>query len=60
MKRSNFNFPLVIIAVIVGATIFKHFNFDTLTFEESWLDLVYIVVFIITLILLFKKKKTID
>lgn len=56
MNNRNFSFPLVIVAVILGITIYKHFNFKTLTFKESWLDVVYLVTFVIVLFFLFKGK----
>jgi len=56
MSSSYLNIPLIIVAIILGVTIFKHFDFETLTFKKTWLDLVYVLAFIITLLLLFKKK----
>jgi hypothetical protein len=57
MNNNNFKFPLIIIAVILGATIFKHFDFKTLTFKESWLDVLFVITFVFTLLVMFKKNK---
>ncbi|RZS99435.1 hypothetical protein EV197_0645 [Aquimarina brevivitae] len=57
MNKKYLSFPLLIIAIILGVAIFKDFNFNTLTFKNLWLDIVYIIVFIVSLFLLFKKKK---
>jgi hypothetical protein len=57
MNNNNFKFPLIIIAVILGATIFKHFDFKTQSFKESWLDILYVITFVITLIVMFRKSK---
>jgi uncharacterized protein (DUF983 family) len=58
MSNNQFRFPAIIIAVILGAIIFKHFNFKTLTLKEPWLDVVYIVTFVIILFLLFKRQSS--
>ncbi len=55
MNNRKFSIPLIIIEVIIGGAIFRHFNFNTLTFEKPWLDSLYIVVFITLLFLIFKK-----
>jgi hypothetical protein len=56
MNNRNFSLPLVIVAIILGATVYKHFNFQTFTFKESWLDIVYLITFVIVLFFLFKGK----
>lgn len=57
MSNRNLNVPFIMFAIILGVTIYKDFDFQTLTFEETWLDVVYIITFIYVLVLLFKKKK---
>jgi hypothetical protein len=49
--------PFIIVAIILGITIYKHFDFDTLTFKETWLDYLYIITFIYVMYILLKKKK---
>ena len=58
MNNTYFKLPLIIIALILGVAIFKDFDFDTLTFENFWLDIIYIVAFILTLIFIFNNKST--
>jgi hypothetical protein len=56
MNSKKSSIALIIIAVILGGAIFRHFNFNTLTFEKPWLDALYIIVFISSLFLIFKKE----
>lgn len=56
MSNNQFRFPAIVIAIILGAIIFKHFNFKTLTLKEPWLDAIYIITLIIILFFLFKDK----
>lgn len=49
--------PLVIVAVILGVIILRHFEFKTLTFKDPWLDALYILVFAVVVFLLFRSKK---
>lgn len=56
MNNRKFSISLIIIAVILGGAIFRHFNFNTLTFEKPWLDALYVTVFIASLFLIFKKE----
>jgi membrane protein DedA with SNARE-associated domain len=48
MKMENkglSNFFWGIIAVILGVTLFKKFDFENLKFEKPWLAIVYIICF---------------
>lgn len=56
MRGWQFNIPLLIIAIILGVTIYKDFDFNTFSFKKTWLDFVFVIAFIVTLLLLFKKK----
>lgn len=49
--------PLVIIAVILGAVIFKHLDLKTLTLKDPILDTLYIVVFAVVMFVLLRGKK---
>lgn len=55
MKISLFA-PLTIITVILGLVIIKHFDFDSLTFEDPWLDTLYTVTFILLIFFMFRNK----
>lgn len=48
---------LVIIAMILGFVIYKHFNFSNVTFKDPWLDTVYIITFVTILFLLIKDRR---
>lgn len=56
-KKKNINFILLIIAFILGATLFKHFDFQTVRFEKPVLDTVFLITFIVTLYLIVKDLK---
>jgi hypothetical protein len=56
MDANSFRPAAVIIAMILGFVIFKHFDFSTLTFKDPWLDLIYIVTLVFILYILFKDK----
>lgn len=49
--------PLVIVAVILGAVIFKHFDLKTWTLKDPVMDTLYIIVFVVVLFFLFRGKK---
>lgn len=56
MNDKKFSIALIIIAVILGGALLRHFDFNTLTFEKPWLDALYAIVFVTSLVLLFKNK----
>lgn len=45
---------MLFIASILGSTLFRHFDFNTLTFKKPGLDALYAVVFLASLFFLFK------
>ncbi|MBZ4036993.1 hypothetical protein K6T82_19660 [Flavobacterium sp. 17A] len=53
-------FVFWIIAIILGVTIYKQFDFQTLKFEKPELAIIYIVVFLFSVYYIIKnsKKKT--
>jgi len=51
-KASVFIFS--IIAIILGSTLYKQFNFETLKFEKPALAVVYIIVFVCSILVLIK------
>ncbi|KRD08199.1 ATP synthase F0 sector subunit C [Flavobacterium sp. Root901] len=53
-------FTFSIIAIIVGAALYKQFDFEKLTFEKPALAIVYLIVFVFSIIVLIKglKKRT--
>lgn len=40
------------IAIILGWTLFKHFDFKTFRFSDLYFDIVYLIVFVISIYLL--------
>lgn len=56
-NKKEFSFGLAIIAIILGFTLFKQFDFQTLTMEKPALGMVYLGAFAISVYLLFKDKK---
>lgn len=50
-------FPFVIIAIVLGWTIFKQFDFENLKFEKPALAVVYILTFIMSVYFLIKNAK---
>lgn len=56
-NKKGLSFPLLIIAIVIGATIFKQFNFKTLRFEEPAMAVIYILTFLMTVYFIFKNSK---
>lgn len=55
--KNEYSFPLIIIAVVLGGTIFKEFDFKNLTFEKPALAVVNILTLLMTIYFIFKKDK---
>lgn len=49
--------PLAIIAIILGVSIFRQFDFETLRFEKLGLGIVYLSGFIASIFFLIKDRK---
>jgi predicted ferric reductase len=56
-NKKEYSFPLIIIAVILGWTIFKQFDFENLKFEKPAMAVVYILTFLMTVYFILKKDK---
>ena len=50
-------FALRIVAIILGVTLYKQFDFEKLKFEKTGLAIVYIIVFTISIYILIKDYK---
>jgi membrane protein DedA with SNARE-associated domain len=58
MENKNISsFLFGTIAVILGWTLVKHFDFENLRFEKTWLDVLYLVVFVFSIYSLIKNNK---
>lgn len=56
-KRKEYPFPLIIIAIVLGWTIFKQFDFESFKFKQPAMAVVYILTFFMTVYFIFKKDK---
>ncbi|MFD0939547.1 hypothetical protein [Pedobacter boryungensis] len=56
-NKKGLSFPLIIIAVVLGVTIYKQFDFKSFTFESPAMAVIYILTFLMTLYFLFKNPK---
>jgi len=56
--KKTLNFFFIIIAFILGSTLFKHFDFKNLKFENPTLDIIYLIVFLGSIYLIIKDYKT--
>jgi hypothetical protein len=56
-KKNGLNWIFVFIAFILGLTLIKHIDFKTLTLKESVLDILYIIVFAISIFIIIKDLK---
>jgi hypothetical protein len=48
-NKKGLNFFFVIIAIITGSKVFKHFDFQNLKFEKPVLDIIYLITFLATI-----------
>lgn len=61
MKNNiGFNFIFAIIAFILGLVLFREFDFNTFTFRKTALGILYLLAFIVSIYLTFKKKSKIN
>lgn len=56
-NRRTFSFTLSIVAIILGVTLFKQFDFKNLRFEQPALAVIYIIVFVASVYFLVRKPK---
>ncbi len=56
-NKKGVNFFWGIIAIILGCTLFKHFDFKNLTFKHLALDVVYLIIFSVSIYFLVRKSK---
>jgi nicotinamide riboside transporter PnuC len=54
-KLASFIFGTV--AIILGWTLVKHFDFENLRFEKPWLDGLYLITFAISIYVLIRNNK---
>lgn len=56
-NKKGLIFGLVVVVLILGSTLLKHFNFKTLSFKSPALVLVYLITFLISIYLIIKNYK---
>lgn len=56
-NKKSLNFFFGIIAIILGWTLFKQFDFENLKFKHTGLAIVYIVTFVFSIYFLMKNYK---
>ena len=56
-NKKGLNWFFVFIAFILGLTLFKHIDFKNLTLKEPVLDILYLIVFIVSIYFIIKDKK---
>lgn len=53
-KKKGISFFVLIITLIIGRKLLLHFDFETFTFENPLLDMVYLITFIVMIIFIVK------
>jgi len=56
-NKKSISFTLLVVAIILGVTLFKQFDFKNLKFEQPALAVIYIIVFACSIYFLVKKPK---
>ena len=51
------SFAFGVVAVILGWTLFKHFDFKNFSFQKPLLDALYLIIFVFSIYALIKNKK---
>lgn len=51
-KKKSISFTFSIVAIILGVVLFKHFDFKNLRFAQPALDIVYLIVFAVSVYIL--------
>jgi nicotinamide riboside transporter PnuC len=59
-NKKGMKWFFALIAFTLGLTLIKHIDFKTLTLKEPVLDILYIIVFIISIYLIIKDLKNTD
>ncbi|MFH6945411.1 hypothetical protein [Flavobacterium sp. FlaQc-50] len=53
-NKKSLNFIFLIVAIILGSTLYKQFNFEKLKFEHNGLAILYSIVFVFSIYILIK------
>ena len=55
-NKIGFNFFFALLAFTLGLALLREFDFETFTFRKTALGILYLVTFIVTIYLTFKKR----
>ena len=55
--KKGVNFIFVVVAFILGMTLFKHFDFKTFRFKMPALDIIFLITFVVSIYLIIKDYK---
>lgn len=53
-KKKGINFFMVIIAIVTGSKLYQHIDFKNMKMEKPALDIIYLVAFLMSVIVLIK------
>lgn len=56
-NKKGINWFFAFIAFTLGLTLYKHIDFKNLTLKEPYLDILYIIVFLVSILLIIKDFK---
>lgn len=56
-NKKGINFFLAFITILLGGTLFKHFDFKTGTLADPYLDILYLIVVVVSIYLIVKDRK---
>ncbi len=55
-NKIGFNFLFALISFPIGLALLREFDFETFTFKKTALGILYLITFVVTIYLTFKKK----
>lgn len=56
-NQKGVNLIFILMAFVLGTTLLKHFNFQTLAFKMPVLDIIFLIAFIVSIYLIVVKYK---
>lgn len=56
-EKKGTNFTLLVVAFILGITLFRHFDFKTVSFKMPVLDTIFLITFVASIYMIVKDKK---
>lgn len=56
--KKELSFPLIIIAIVIGGTLYKQIDFKTMTVKDPAMAVIYALTLLMTLYFIFKRNAT--